>query len=120
LLAAGGTISGSVTLPDSASSVALKISDPVTGEVIRTVDLGTQAAGNMSFEWDGLNDQQEFADPGVYRIQVEAKIDKQNTVLQTYIQSEVESVSLNQGENGLLVNLKGLDSVKFNQIKQIL
>ncbi len=120
LLSAGGKIAGSVTLPDSASSVALKISDPVTGEVIRTVSLGSHAQGDMRFEWDGLNDQQEFANPGVYKIQVEARIGKQDTVLQTYIQSEVESISLNKGGSGMLVNLKGLDSVKFNQIKQIL
>ncbi len=120
LLAAGGTIAGSVVLPDSSPSVKLKISDPLTGEVIRTVDLGAQAEGKLRFEWDGLNDQQEFADPGVYKVQVEARIGKQDTALQTYLQSEVESVSLNQGGSGMLVNLKGLDSIKFNQIKQIL
>ncbi len=119
LLVAGGTITGSVVLPDSSPDVKLRISDPVTGEVIRTVDLGEHAQGELKFTWDGLTDQQEFANPGVYKVQVEARIGKQDTALQTYLQSEVESVSLN-GSDGLLVNLKGLDSVKFNQIKQIL
>ncbi|WP_198246037.1 flagellar hook assembly protein FlgD [methane-oxidizing endosymbiont of Gigantopelta aegis] len=120
LLAAGGTISGSVTLPESASSVVLKISDPTTGETIRTIDLGSQAQGDMAFSWDGVTDNNELANPGVYQVKVEAKIGKQNTVLQTHIKSKVESVSLNQGSQGLKVNLQGLGSVKFSQIKQIL
>jgi len=120
LLAAGGKISGSVTLPDSASSVQLKISDPGTGEVIRTVDLGAHAKGDMQFTWDGLTDQQELANPGVYKVQVDARIGKKNTALQTYIQSEVESIGLKKGSNSMVVNLKGLSSIKFNQIKQII
>ncbi len=120
LLTAGGRVTGSVTLPDSASQVVMKIIDPGSGEVIRTVDLGAQAKGELKFDWDGLTDNQEMADPGLYKIRLEALIGQENTVLQTYLNEKVESVSLASGNKGLSINLMGGNSVKFNQIKQIL
>jgi len=120
LLAAGGSIEGQVTLPSSSPDVNLKIIDPSTGEVVRNIDMGIQSAGNMAFKWDGMTANNEFANPGVYKIQVEATIDGKNTQLATQIHSKVESVTLGKGSQGLKINLAGLGSVNFNQIKQIL
>ena len=119
LLSAGGSVSGEFTLPASSPEVTLKIIEPASGEVVKTMDLGVQAKGNVAFEWDGITQNNEMANPGVYKIQVEAKIDGKNTALQTRIKSRVDSVTLGQGSNGLLLNLEGLDAVKFNQVKQI-
>lgn len=119
-LEAGGSIKGKFDLPASTSSIKVKIVDAATGDVVRNISLdGIHAAGSVPFAWDGLNDNKNYASPGVYKVQVEAAIDGVNTVLQPEIQSLVESVSLN-GSNGIQVNLKGLGSVNFNQIKQIL
>ena len=120
LLAAGGEIKGTVDLPASSANVNLKILDPLTGDVIRIKNLGGHSAGPVPFVWDGMNDKGNLASPGVYKVQVEASMDGINTVLQTEIQSRVESVSMGSGKNGLQVNLAGLGAVNFNQIKQIL
>jgi flagellar basal-body rod modification protein FlgD len=120
LLAAGGEIKGTVDLPASSSNVNLKILDPMTGNIIGTKNLGVQSAGPVPFVWDGTKDNGNLADPGVYKVQVEASIDGVNTVLQPDIQSRVESVAMDSGKNGLQVNLAGLGAVNFNQIKQIL
>jgi len=120
LLPAGGDIAGEFTLPSSSPEVNLKVIDPATGDVVRNIALGNQPVGNVAFKWDGLTSNNEFANPGVYKIQVEAKIDGKNTQLATQIRSKVESVTLGKGGGGLQVNLAGLDSVNFNQIKQIL
>ncbi|ESS73367.1 flagellar hook capping protein [Methyloglobulus morosus KoM1] len=120
LLAAGGEIKGTFELPSSTSNVNLKITDPVTGDVIRTQSLGEQGAGSMPFSWNGTNDNGNFANPGVYKVQLETNINGVNTVLQPDIQSRVESVSMGSGSNGIQVNLPGLGAVNFNQIKQIL
>ena len=120
LLAAGGEIKGTVDLPASSSNVNLKILDPVTGDVIAIKSLGGHAAGSVPFIWDGMNANGNLADPGVYKVQLEATLDGINTVLPSEIQSRVESVSMDSGKNSLKVNLSGLGSVNFNQIKQIL
>ncbi len=120
LLAAGGTLSGSAVLPDSASEVMMKIINPESGDVVRTVNLGAQAKGDLRFSWDGLTDNQEWANPGVYQVKLEAKIGKQTTALQTFMNTKVESVSLRSDNQGVLINLASGQSVKFNQIKQIL
>ncbi|WP_305906584.1 flagellar hook assembly protein FlgD [Methylomarinum sp. Ch1-1] len=120
LLSAGGTISGEFELPSNATEVNLKVTDSLSGEVVRSIDLGNQSAGDVAFAWDGMTAEGEFADPGVYKVQVEAKIDGNNTVLQTQIKSKVESVTMANSNRGLQVNLAGIGPVNFNQIKQIL
>ena len=119
LLAAGGKIKGTVDIPASSSNVNLKILDPVTGDVIGIKSLGGHSAGPLPFAWDGINDNGVPANPGVYKVQVETSIDGVNTILQPDIQSRVESVSMGSG-NGIQINLSGLGTVNFNQIKQIL
>ena len=120
LLAAGGQIKGTVELPAGSANVNLKILDPLTGDVIKTKSLGGHSAGLVPFVWDGVNDNGTLASPGVYKVQVEAGIDGINTVLQPDIQAHVESVSMGSGKNGIQINLSGLGSVSFNQVKKIL
>lgn len=120
-LESGGNIKGKFDLPASSADVRVKIIDEVTGDVVRNLDLeGIHPAGTLPFVWDGYNDDKNPAGPGTYKIQVEAAIDGVNTVLKPEIESQVESVSIGSGSNGIQVNLKGLGAVNFNQIKQIL
>lgn len=120
LLSAGGEIKGTVDLPASSSYVNLKILDPVTGNVVGTKALGERPSGPVSFSWDGVNDKGTLVNPGVYKIQVETSVDGINTVLQPNLQSRVESVSMGSGSNGIQLNLLGLGTISFNQVKQIL
>lgn len=120
LLGVNGEISGDINLPDSSSSVNVAISDSTTGELIKNMELGAHGAGKMPFVWDGLNSNGVMASPGVYKIEATAYIDGNNTAMATDINSKVDSVSMGNAANGLKVNLTGLDSVDFNQIKQIL
>jgi flagellar basal-body rod modification protein FlgD len=120
LLAAGGDIKGKIVLSDSSPDVRLKIIDPATGSIIRNIDLGGHSAGTVPFVWDGMNEAGNFASPGVYKVQAESMLDGKNTILIPEIESRVESVSMGSGAKGVQVNLAGLDSVGFNQIKQIL
>jgi flagellar basal-body rod modification protein FlgD len=120
LLSAGGEIKGQFELPSSSPNTQVKIIDSSTGDVVRNLNLGGHSKGTVPFTWDGLNEQGEFANPGVYKVQVEAALDGVNTILLPEIQSRVESVTMSNGRHGLLVNLAGIDSIDFNQIKQIL
>lgn len=120
LLAAGGNISGDINLPSSSTNVHLKVTNASTGEIAEEIDLGAQSAGKVPFVWDGLNSKKVMSSPGVYKFEATAYIDGKNTVMETDIQSKVDSVSMGSGTTGMKVNLTGLDSVDFNKIKQIL
>jgi flagellar basal-body rod modification protein FlgD len=120
LLQVGGNISGNVVLPGSATSVQVKVTNAASGEVELTSELGTHSAGNVPFSWDGTNSNGVMSSPGVYKIEATAYIDGKNTVMTTDINSKVDSVSMGTGANGVKVNLAGLDSVNFSDIKQIL
>lgn len=120
LLSSGKTVQGNVNLPGSASDVTLKILDPATGEVIATKSLGGQSAGPVSFEWDGVKSNGNPANPGVYKVQVEATLNGVNTALQPNMHALVDSVSMANDSHGLQVNLTGLGAFNFNQITQIL
>ncbi len=121
LLESGGTIKGSVDLSDSSSNMTIKITDAATGDVVKNINLeGIHPAGSVPFVWDGMNENNVLASAGTYKVQVEADINGVNTALTPNIESKVDSVSIGTGANGIQVNLKGLSSVNFNQIKQIL
>lgn len=119
LLTSGGQIKGSTTLPNSSTSVNVKILDPATGDIIATQHLGEQPAGSVPFEWDGTKDNGVPASPGVYKVQVEATLNGVNTVLQPTIQARVDSVSMANDSHGLQINLPGIGPVNFNKITQI-
>lgn len=120
LLAAGGHIKGSLDLTESSPDLRVKIMDPANGSIIKNIDLGSHSAGTVDFSWDGMNEAGNFANPGVYKVQVESLVDGKNTTLIPDIVSQVESVSMGSSTQGIQVNLTGLDSISFNKIKQIL
>ncbi|MCX7088598.1 MAG: flagellar hook assembly protein FlgD [Methylococcales bacterium] len=120
LLETGKPLKGEIELTDNTGNLSLQVLDSKTGDVIKTIPLGTHVKGAVPFSWDGLNDNGVMVDPGMYKISATATIGDNNTVLETQLQSRVESVSMGTGSNGLTVNLAGVGSVNFNQVKQIL
>jgi len=120
LLKVGGNITGNINLPSSVNSVKVKVTNAATGELVQDVDMGAHGVGKIPFNWDGLNSNGVLSNPGVYKIEATATIDGKNTALVTDIDSQVDSVSMASGTTGMKVNLTGLDSIDFNQIKQIL
>jgi len=118
LLAEGGSINGELTLPTSSGDVSVKITDS-SGQLVKTISLGTQAAGPVSFYWDGTKENGELAPAGPYSINAQALIDGQNFELDTNLLAEVDSVTLASAGKGLQLNLKGLGSVSFSDVSRI-
>ena len=116
-LAPGGSVRGQVSLDQSSPAVTVRVTDQV-GQLVREMPMGSAAAGNLNFSWDGMDDAGNFADPGHYNIRVEAMQNDRAVDLQTKIFSRVESVNLS-GRNGLTLNLEGLGSIDFNNVQQI-
>jgi len=73
-LVEGGTFSGSVFVPSAADNMDMKIVDN-NGQVLRTIDTGQYrnesgffSEGTINFEWDGMMDNGEKAEPGLYQV----------------------------------------------------
>lgn len=119
VLAAGGTLQGEMELPASSSDVNVRIYDS-NGQLIRTLPLGIQGAGPVPFVWDGMLNDGTYADPGVYRVEAQARLDGENFDLETNLLAQVESVTLGGVGRGLELNLAGLSSVGINSVSRIL
>ena len=117
-LSQGGNIRGNVELPAASGEVVVNVYDQA-GQVVRRLELGSQAAGPVALQWDGLKNDGQFASPGSYFISAEASIDGQFESVETLLASEVRSVTLSNS-GGLLLDLDGIGSLDFSEVRQIL
>ncbi|WP_419708901.1 flagellar hook assembly protein FlgD [Pseudomonas sp. NFX224] len=112
------SLSGTVVIPASVSAATLKITDS-EGKTVRTIDLGSQNAGNTSFIWDGKNDAGETVPAGTYTFGATTSIDDQAVALITNLPATVNSVTISQTGGELMLNLAGLGSVALSQVQTI-
>jgi flagellar basal-body rod modification protein FlgD len=56
-------------MPAATDSTVLKITD-ASGQVVRTVDLGSQLVGDNSYQWDGTNGQGNLLPAGAYTFSI--------------------------------------------------
>jgi flagellar basal-body rod modification protein FlgD len=118
-LAANGTVTGAVNVPQTTSSVVLSIADS-SGTVVRTIGLGAQSAGLAGYSWDGKQADGSQAPPGAYTLSVQyAGQAKNSTAATTLINGIVESVSMGAGSAGMTLNVAGVGSVPFSSLQQI-
>ncbi len=117
-LKTGESIRGKVDLPSASGDLVVTVRDQA-GQVVRRLDLGSQAAGSTDFQWDGLRDDGQYAGAGNYFLSAEASIDGQNQTVDTLLVSEVRSVTLSNS-GGLLLDLDGIGALDFSEVRQIL
>ncbi|MGG2396262.1 flagellar hook assembly protein FlgD [Pseudomonas sp. SH1-B] len=106
----------SAVLPVSSSNVYVNVYDNA-GALVSRINLGEQAAGNVSFIWDGKNADGETMPPGTYKFEAQATYGNETKGLYTMLPANVDSVTLGGGE--LMLNLAGLGSVPLSQVQVI-
>jgi flagellar basal-body rod modification protein FlgD len=118
-LAAKGTVTGAVNVPQTTSQVVLSISDS-TGALVGQINLGAQSAGLASFTWNGTEGNGSQAPPGQYTLSAQyAGAAAGGTAATTLVNGTVESVSMGAGSTGLTLNVAGVGSVPFSSVQQI-
>ena len=118
-LAANGTVTGAVNVPQTTSSVVLSVADS-SGNVVRTIGLGAQSAGLANYSWDGKETNGSQAPAGTYTLTAQyAGQTKTSTAATTLVNGTVESVSMGAGSAGLTLNVAGVGSVPFSSLQQI-
>src|SRR5271163_402503 len=118
-LAAGGTVTGAVNVPQTTSQVTLNISDS-SGALVGQINLGAQSAGLASFSWNGTESDGSQAPPGQYTLSAQyAGAPSGSTAATTLVNGTIESVSMGAGSTGLTLNVAGIGSVPFSSVQQI-
>ncbi|WP_296270929.1 flagellar hook assembly protein FlgD [Pseudomonas sp. UBA6323] len=106
----------STVLPVSSSNVYVNVYDN-SGSLVTRINLGEQAAGNVSFIWDGKDSSGNVAPPGTYKFEAQATYGSETKGLYTMLPANVDSVTL--GGNELMLNLAGLGNVPLSQVQVI-
>jgi flagellar basal-body rod modification protein FlgD len=111
-----GSASLSMRLEGPAESVVVDVINS-SGRIIKTADLGANAAGIKSFTWDGSTSEGGVAPNGQYTFQVNAKKLNQAVVVTPLTQATVSGVeltsagpqlSLNNGTNIAMSTVRGV------------
>lgn len=114
----GDGMSGVIINEQTSQDTQISIQN-ANGEVIRTIDVGTQAAGNIEFKWDGTDSAGNLMPPGNYAVTVQGSVFGEQTALPTAINRHVDSVSLSGSGAGVVLNLDGDVSIKLDDVIQI-
>jgi flagellar basal-body rod modification protein FlgD len=117
LTLSNGTAVGGIDLASAADAVTLQVKD-ASGQVVRTMQLGSMDAGAQGFSWDGTTDSGTKAPDGHYTMAVTAT-QGSNAVTATALgYGQVSSVA--STAQGLAVEVGGLGSFALSDVKQIM
>ncbi len=111
-------ISGVVINDKTTQELEITIESEI-GEVLKTINAGTQPAGNIEFNWDGTDNNGNALPPGNYIIKAQGSQFGEETTLPTAVNRHVDSVSLASNSNGVILNLDGEASVNLSEVIQI-
>lgn len=116
--AEGQNVSGVVIAEQSVQGLEITIENE-TGEIIKSINVGTQAAGNIEFNWDGTDADGNNMPVGNYVVRAQGNVGGESIVLPTAINRHVDSVSLAASSQGIILNLDGDVSVTLDDVIQI-
>ncbi|MCW8878750.1 MAG: flagellar hook assembly protein FlgD [Kangiellaceae bacterium] len=113
-----GVIAGQLNLDSTTTNIRFEIKDEA-GQVVRSIEIGTQEAGDIDFIWDGMNNNGERMPAGNYTVAAYGQVGGATEQLKTSVVARVQSVNLDSSDGLIMVNLTGLGQVNFNDIKEI-
>ncbi|MFK8332769.1 flagellar hook assembly protein FlgD [Pseudomonas sp. BJa5] len=109
---------GSVNLTSSSTATTVGIYDS-DGELVRTLDLGSQKGGRVDFTWDGKDSDGAVAPAGTYSFKASGTIEGVATTMTTNLPASVSSVTMGSNGSEMMLNLAGLGSIGLSKIQSI-
>ena len=104
-----------VYFPDAISQGSVEVTDS-NGQVVQTIDVGTNPSGVYQFTWDGTDLSGNYADSGTYHINASYVNDNGETKSTRLGAYPIESVRFDNGKS--LVKL-GSTYVALDQVKEV-
>ncbi len=111
-------ISGVVVNEQTVQNMSIGIYNEI-GELVKSIDAGTQSAGNIEFNWDGKDENGNQLPPGNYTVKAEGEVFGEGVAVPTAINRHVDSVSLGSSAQGVVLNLDGDVSILLDDVIQI-
>ncbi len=115
---AGAGFSGVVVNEETVQDMKITIKNS-QGEVVKSIDAGTQGAGNIQFAWDGTDQQGNPMPPGQYVVSASGQARGEGVAIPTAMNRHVGSVSMAGSGQGVILNLDGDVSINLDDVIQI-
>ena len=109
---------GVVDLPNAVGNLQVNIYNSA-GEVVQSVNLGQQKAGQVSYAWDGTNKAGQALPAGIYQVKAEATFNGKTYNFDTLTAAPVESVTIGRNGQGMTLNIGPLGSVNLDEVRKI-
>lgn len=117
-LPAEGEANGLVKLASNVDNVTINIENEA-GELVRSIRMGGQSAGDMDFTWDGNNDEGIRLPEGNYKLNVTASARGETQGLSAYVYGEVESVSMGGDQTEMVLHVSGVGAKSMDDVVEI-
>ncbi|WP_194787990.1 flagellar hook assembly protein FlgD [Pseudomonas sp. UFMG81] len=111
------SFNGQVVVPQAITEGKVTIKDK-DGNVVKTIQLGEQKAGNADFIWDGKNEKGEVVAPGNYTFTATTTVDGKAQTMYTLLPATVNSVSFQNGGE-MMLNLAGIGKIGISKVQTI-
>ncbi len=118
-LGSTGAMGGAVELPKSTGDLRVRIFKQGDSTPLAEIKMGSQAAGEVPFSWDGLDGNGVRVPPGIYTIEATAMQDGKSTKLPTTVNANVNSVTVG-ANNSMTLNVANVGPVALSDIRKIL
>ncbi|MFF7708589.1 flagellar hook capping FlgD N-terminal domain-containing protein [Pseudomonas sp. NPDC007930] len=111
-------LSGQVSLSAATTDATVDVYD-ADGTLVKNIDLGSQSAGTVSFNWDGTDNDGNTLASGTYKFVANAVLDGKAVAQTTYLPSTVTSVTLGSSASDMTLKLADGSSVKLSAVNTI-
>ncbi|WP_263261016.1 flagellar hook assembly protein FlgD [Pseudomonas sp. RIT-PI-S] len=111
-------LTGQFDLASSSSATSVKVYD-ANGALVKNIDLGSQGAGTVSFNWDGTSNDGVALSSGTYKFVASATVDGKEVAQTTYLPSTVTSVTVGSTAGDMSLKLADGSSVALSQVKSV-
>ncbi len=114
----GGSVRGTVVVPDGTSNASLGIYD-MNGRLVATRAVQTTGVDAGSFVWDGLMDDGNVAASGYYELRASGDVAGTSTALEVLVAGRIESVSLENAGGTVGLTITGLGRVDLTDVRRV-
>ncbi|MCC5795519.1 MAG: flagellar hook assembly protein FlgD [Chromatiales bacterium] len=118
-LAPGQPVAAGFELPGATAGVTARIYSS-SGELVRELQLGPQAAGFGTFSWDGLLANGAPAPADTYRFDIAMRTGNGEVPVAAYVGSRVDSVTLSGDGRSASISTSNGQSLLLTQVKAIM